>query len=947
MKKLLLSLMAFIGIYECQSQILTSDPPFPTQADQITVYYNVASGNAEIPVSTIPIYAHTGVITNLSSSDTDWQHVQGNWGTADPNVVMTPMGGGLHKIVITPNTFYGLTGGETASKMVFVFRNQSGSVVGRNADGSDIYLDLYPVGYNAAIIAPFQESQVVQAGQDVIINAAASALSNISISVNSIEVASVSGDDALSYTFNETAPGQYLVEMTASDGTDNITDSIIILVMPPVNVAASPAGTIDGINIVSNSSVRLQIFAPNKDYIFVLGDFNNWQFDLDYLMNRTPDGSTYWLDITGLDASTEYRFQYSIDAEDMRVAEIYSDKILDFWNDPYIPETTYPNLIDYPVGLTSQAVSVFKTNEPAFNWTDQSYSRPPMERLVVYELLVRDFSEERTYQAIIDSLDYLENLGITAIELMPINEFEGNDSWGYNPAFYFAPDKAYGTKEKLKEFINECHLRGIAVIQDIALNHSFGQNPMVRMYFDANSNACNDPYGAPTAENPWFNQCPTHPFNVGYDFNHENTRTRNFCKRVLDYWLEEFHIDGYRFDLSKGFTQNNTFGNVGAWGQYDQSRVNILNDYYTHMQATEPGAYLILEHLADNSEETVLSGDGMMLWGKMTTEYEQSSMGYNDNCNLNNGSYQNRGWADAHLVTYAESHDEERVMYKTLNFGNSSGNYNTTNLNTALDRQELVFTFLIPVPGPKMIWQFEELGYDYSINYCPDGTINSNCRVSAKPVRWDYADVANRYQVYKVASALNNLKKTLPLFSTNDFDVDMGGLGKRIHLNSAGLNATIVGNFNVTAITMIPGFQHTGTWYNYFTGESLNVTDQGAAMDFQPGQYMIYFDQPQATPDTSVNVTEIMKFYGLDFMAYPNPVKDILNIGFNNSESGRVVVDLLDITGNLITTLKDENMGAGNKSLSVSTANLSNGTYFIRITSSGEKKCKPIVLFND
>ncbi len=947
MKKLLFSLIAMIGIYQCQSQILTSDPPFPTQTDQITVYYNVASGNAEIPASTIPIYAHTGVITNLSTSDTDWQHVQGNWGTADPNVVMTPMGGGLHKIVITPATFYGLLGGETVSKMVFVFRNQSGSVVGRNADGSDIYMDLYPAGYNAAIIAPFQESQVVQAGQNVAVSAAASALSDISISVNGTQVASVSNDDVLNYTFNETVAGEYLIEMTASNGIDNITDSTIILVMPPPNVAASPAGTIDGINIINSTSVRLQIFAPNKDYIFVLGDFNNWQFDLDYLMNRTPDGSTYWLDINGLDATTEYRFQYSIDAEDMRVAEIYSDKILDFWNDPYIPETTYPNLIDYPVGLTSQAVSVFRTNEPAFNWTDQAYNRPPMERLVVYELLVRDFSEERTYQAIIDSLDYLENLGITAIELMPINEFEGNDSWGYNPAFYFAPDKAYGSKDKLKEFINECHLRGIAVIQDIALNHSFGQNPMVRMYFDANSNACNDPYGAPASENPWFNQCPTHPFNVGYDFNHENTRTRNFCKRVLDYWLEEFHMDGYRFDLSKGFTQTNTFGNVGAWGQYDQSRVNILNDYYTHMQTTEPGSYLILEHLAENSEETVLSADGMMLWGKMTTEYEQASMGYPENSNLSNGSYQNRGWADPHLVSYAESHDEERVMYKTINFGNSNGSYNTTSLNTALDRQELVFTFLIPLPGPKMMWQFEELGYDYSINYCPDGTINPNCRVAAKPVRWDYTDVANRYQVYKVASALNNLKKTLPLFSTNDYDIDLGGLGKRIHLNSAGLNATIVGNFNVTPISMIPGFQHTGTWYNYFTGESMNVTDQGAAMDFQPGEYRIYFDQPQAIPDTSVNVTEIMQLFGLDFMAYPNPARDILNIGFNNSASGRVVVDLLDITGNLIATIKDENMGAGNKSIAVSTTNFSNGTYLIRITSAGEKKCKPIVLFND
>ena len=131
---------------------------------------------------------------------------------------------------------------------------------------------------------------------------------------------------------------------------------------------------------------------------------------------------------------------------------------------------------------------------------------------------------------------------------------------------------------------------------DIALNHSFGQNPMVRMYFDASAGQ----YGQPTASNPWFNPTPKHDFNVGYDFNHESLQTKNFTKRVIAYWMQNYHIDGYRFDLSKGFTQNNTLGNIGAWGAYDQSRVNILTEYYNDIQSHEPGAYVILEHLADS-----------------------------------------------------------------------------------------------------------------------------------------------------------------------------------------------------------------------------------------------------------------------------------------------------------------------------------------------------------
>jgi hypothetical protein len=559
---------------------------------------------------------------------------------------------------------------------------------------------------------------------------------------------------------------------------------------------------------------------------------------------------------------------------------------------------------------------------------------------VIYELHVRDFVNARNYQTLIDTLDYIDNLGITAVQLMPVNEFEGNDSWGYNPSFYFAPDKAYGRKEDLQEFVNECHNRGIAVILDIALNHSFGQNPMVRMYFNPDAG----PYGQPTAESPWFNQIETHPFNVGYDFNHENQRTRQFCKRVLEHWLEEYHIDGYRFDLSKGFTQNNTLGNIGAWNAYDQSRVNILNDYHNHIQSTEPGAYTILEHLGDNSEEQVLANNGMMLWGKMTTQYEQASMGFTDNSDLTWGVYTSRGWSSPELISYGESHDEERINYKNQNFGNSSGSYDIANLNTGFDRMELAHVFLIPIPGPKMIWQFGELGYDYSINHCPDGTISEACRTAAKPIRWDYRDVAERYKIYKVVSALNHLKKTEALLSTTNFDTDLAGLGKRIHLNSSTLNATIVGNFNVTPINMVPGFQHTGTWYDYFTGTSFTENNLSNAFAYQPGEYHIYFDQPMEIPDTSVNVVEVMQLFGLDFMVYPNPSGGDLTIGFDNKEPQLLQIDLLDITGKLVEKIESRNMGAGLQTINYRANGVAPGTYFIRITGSAETITRPIII---
>ncbi|MFM9986226.1 MAG: T9SS type A sorting domain-containing protein, partial [Flavobacteriales bacterium] len=327
--------------------------------------------------------------------------------------------------------------------------------------------------------------------------------------------------------------------------------------------------------------------------------------------------------------------------------------------------------------------------------------------------------------------------------------------------------------------------------------------------------------------------------------------------------------------------------------------------------------------------------------------YEQASMGYSDNSDLSWGSYVQRGWNNPHLVTYAESHDEERVMVKNLDFGNSNGSYDIQSLNTALDRMEIVHTFLIPIPGPKMIWQFGELGYDYSINYCPeDGTIDPDCRTYAKPVRWDYRDVAERYKVYKVVAALNNLKNTEALFSTTDFDLDLGGLGKRIHLNSNDLNCVVVGNFNVTSINMIPGFQHTGTWYDYFTGNAFEVNDQGASFGFQPGEYHLYFDQQMETPDTSVRVNEAMDMFGLDFMAWPNPANDQITIGFDNGSGGTVRVELLDMTGKVVAILNSASFGNGRQQFTARLDGISEGAYLIRVANSNGFHSHPIVLSN-
>src|SRR5690606_27172272 len=200
----------------------------------------------------------------------------------------------------------------------------------------------------------------------------------------------------------------------------------------------------------------------------------------------------------------------------------------------------------------------FQTNQTSYQWQVTDFQKPAKENLIIYEVLIRDFFDNgnRTYRSLADTIGYFKRLGVNAIQLMPVMEFNGNESWGYNPAFMFAPDKYYGHKNELKAFIDKCHQEGIAVILDIAMNHQDLPNAYVLMDYDFDADR-------PAASNRWFNPTARHPFNVFFDMNHESAYTKAYLDTINHYWLNEYKIDGFRFDLSKGFTQINSGDNVG------------------------------------------------------------------------------------------------------------------------------------------------------------------------------------------------------------------------------------------------------------------------------------------------------------------------------------------------------------------------------------------------
>lgn len=851
-------------IAAAQSQIVWTEPAFPTIDDQVTLYYNSALGNGELQ-SVIPIYIHTGVITNNSTGPSDWQNVQTTWGTADADAVMTPEGNGIHSFDfngLTITEYYELDPGEIVESLAMVFRNSTGSLVGRNADNSDIFYALSSGSFNAALLTPELGFVVLELGESIALYGQASEPCNLSLNINGTEVASVFGTQ-IEYNFEAVSSGQYEVQIQGELDGMTASDDATITVLPESAPTGWPAaGSDDGITYLNPTAVHLQLHAPGKTYVFAVGDFNDWQLSLDYLMTQTPDGNKHWIELEGLESGEMYRFHYHVMPDDIRIADPYAELILDPWNDGWISEATYPNLPAFPTMLTETTpVSVMHLNEPEFNWTDDDFNRPAKESLIIYELLVRDFTEERNYQSILDTLDYLDRLGINAIEFMPVNEFNGNDSWGYNPTFFLALDKAYGTKHSFQTLVNACHERGIAVLLDVVLNHADYPNPFLRLYW-------NEENFQPAANNPWFNEVSPSPESWFFDWNHDSPATKYFMKRTLKHWVDEYHIDGFRLDFSKGMTQTPGYAN-----EYNQNRINLLNEYADHLWEEDSDIYMILEHWVALSEQQALVDDGFMVWANASHDYNEAGMGYPSN--LNWASYQNQGMSNPGIITYPESHDEERLMYKALEFGNSEGDYDVTDLETALARMEAIQCFHILLPGPKMLWQFEELGYDYSINTCSDGvTISEDCRTAAKPVRWDYREDPNRYRIHQIISGLADLKLNHPeTFNTSNYNWDVAGYGKRLHLN-AEMNAVVTANFKTSEISMIPGFQHTGLWWDYFTGQPVEVTDVNAFMSFTPGEYHVYVDQIIDFPDFGSSVDESIPL--VESSAFPNPTTGML-----------------------------------------------------------------------
>jgi 1,4-alpha-glucan branching enzyme len=323
--------------------------------------------------------------------------------------------------------------------------------------------------------------------------------------------------------------------------------------------------------------VAFRIWAPNAQRVAVVGTFNAWDSGR-HPMEREGNGCWY-TQVPEARAGHEYRYFLSTPAGDL------------YRTDPYARQVTD--------GMGNAVV-----HDPEFDWEGDDFRMPPWNELVVYEMHVGTFHAPHhrpdrpgTFATAAAQLGHLAAMGVNAVELMPVAEFEGSCSWGYNPAHLFAVEIAYGGPRAFKAFIKECHRHGIAVILDVVYNHlgpgrldlwrfdGWEHNGLGGIYF----------YNDSRARTPWGHTRP----------DYGRPEVQQFLRDNALMWLEEYHVDGLRLDATLYIRT--------VCGSYDQEIPEgwqLMRDLNREVRERFPGRITIAEDLQHDPRLTQSSQHG-------------------------------------------------------------------------------------------------------------------------------------------------------------------------------------------------------------------------------------------------------------------------------------------------------------------------------------------------
>ncbi len=558
--------------------------------------------------------------------------------------------------------------------------------------------------------------------------------------------------------------------------------------VPPVRREPAPEGLRPGATVNADGTVTFALHAPGKHFVSVVGDFNGWDPAAD-LMNRSPDG-TWWLR-RPLEKG-RHLYQYGIEGKQF-LADPYSRDVE--WKDEKGEETHRPE----------QAKTVLAVGEEPFAWTDGDFRRPPLDSLVIYELNIDDFCPGQGFTGVIARLDYIRDLGVTAIEPLPVNEFPGRWSWGYNPAFHFAPETAYGTPEEFKRLVNEAHRRGLAVVLDMVLNHMEWNSPLMQLY------------GLDYDASPYF-----HDFkgeNWGFpDLRQDSPAFKQYAADLLRFWIEEYHADGYRFDATRwvGWQGYNDWG--ASWFAYA-------------VKQADTGAYRIAEHLPEdpalhNRTEMQAGWNSFFRWRLRDmirnarvdrADFEKlmdpAQMGFSNACQR---------------VAYIESHDEERFLRELRDAHYSEAE--------ALLRDQTALAITLTAPGVLMVYAGQEFG---------EATPK---QLALNPLHWNHLEDDAFKGLHRTFRTLARLRADNPALRSGDIVFQTNNVPENVVVyerRGAGAAVLVAANFGKTPAAAPVEFSGEGKWVNALQPDIGAVnTPETRSMVLLPGAAVVFSRNP-------------------------------------------------------------------------------------------------------
>lgn len=777
MKKLLHFFVAlsFLVPSSVSAAIFSSSPKILQESSKdVKIIFNAAESGKTNLKNASTLYAHIGV--TFESAPSTWEYVKGDWTSNTADKRFTKRADGLWELNIGDiHTYFGIPSStEKIAKIAVIARLASTSSSADQTD--DFFLDVAPEGYQMTL-SHDASSLVLNSQATINFTVDVTEPSDINITINDTPLANATNITELSkaYTFNQ--KGTYnTIKATATNGSETLTQTVTVAYPQPSTQANYPGGVpIQGAVKNADGTVTFCLAAPQKSSVILIPSWDNYQtLEKNVMKYQDYNGIRYFWCTTSekLNDNEYYPYYYLVDGT-RKVSDPYAKLVLDCYSDKWIPTGCFEDMPQYPYDKFDDIMlAVYRGDIDDYDWDESTtnFQIPNHQSLTIYELLLRDFTGDGsdtngknygTFRTALPKVQYLADLGINAVELLPVMEFNGNSSWGYNTNFYMALDKVYGSPTDMRDFISECHRNGIAVILDIVFNQSDGLHPWYQMY--------------DIASNPFYNQDAPHNYSVLNDWNQDFPLVTQHWKDVLKYWMQAYKVDGFRFDLVKGLGSNASYGSNKNTDSYNESRVQKMKELHAAITAINPNGIHINELLGEASEDKAMGADGQLNWNKVSNSAYEYAAGNTNNYSADTRGFYAANWSRVvgQTVDYAESHDEKRVARHIKEVGHANVKYTSTPKSQTVQRLGALATQMLLCPGAKMIWQFGELAAD-------DEQGNDLNKLRAIAPKWDHLDVQTRAALHQTYKELCHLRLNNPEMFTSETTCILNGYSNEL-----------------------------------------------------------------------------------------------------------------------------------------------------------------------